>query len=204
MFIFNHQLLLIDIDNVAVGAAVVVATIVGMLVFVAVTQHWFLVRSRVWETAILLIACVTLFRPGLFMDRIVAPHDTLPAPSLFEVVEAAPAGAMVRFRVEDVSPRGDLVQRTVALRLGPAAPADERLLAAGAVIEDRDGRVVVADIRFRSEAERVGLDFGQEVVSVDRPNERPPKELFYFLGLALIAAVWWSQKRRRDASVVAP
>ena len=68
IFIFNNQLLLIGVDNVFYAFVIIAGSIVAMLLFVAATQGWFLVRSRFWETAALFLACFILFRPGFLMD----------------------------------------------------------------------------------------------------------------------------------------
>jgi hypothetical protein len=200
VFIFNHQLLLIDIGNVAHGVTVIAATIAGMLIFVAATQHWFLVRSRIWETAVLLVACFTLFRPGFFMDFVEPPYEILPASAIMTAVDATQPGAVLRLRVAGINLRGDTVERVVALRLDATGEAEARLEAAGLAVGERDGRTVIDDIRFSSEAEKLGLDFGDEILSVEIASGRPPKELFYLLGPALTGLVFWSQKRRRDAA----
>jgi TRAP-type uncharacterized transport system fused permease subunit len=41
--------------------------------FAAGTQGYFLTKSRIWETAALLLVAFTLFRPGFFWDMIYAP-----------------------------------------------------------------------------------------------------------------------------------
>jgi TRAP transporter 4TM/12TM fusion protein len=73
MFIFNTQLLMIGIANWFHLVAVIFAAVVAMLAFAAGTQGYFLTKSRIWETAALLLVAFTLFRPGFFWDMIYAP-----------------------------------------------------------------------------------------------------------------------------------
>ena len=61
IWIFNPQLLLIDIDSVPALISVIVASTVAMLIFAAVTMNWFRVKCRLWEVALLAFACVLLF-----------------------------------------------------------------------------------------------------------------------------------------------
>ena len=51
IWIFNPQLLLIDVDSMPELVSVVVASTVAMLIFAAVTMNWFRVKSRLWEVA---------------------------------------------------------------------------------------------------------------------------------------------------------
>jgi TRAP transporter 4TM/12TM fusion protein len=85
LFIFNNQLLLIDVGW-AEGILVFIVATIAMLVFAAATQGWFFDRLKVWEIPLLLLIAFSLFRPGFWMDRIVAPfNDVAPA----EIVGAA-------------------------------------------------------------------------------------------------------------------
>jgi TRAP-type uncharacterized transport system fused permease subunit len=53
--------------------SVIFAAVVAMLVFAAGTQGFFLTKSRIWETAALLLVAFTLFRPGFWWDMIYPP-----------------------------------------------------------------------------------------------------------------------------------
>ncbi len=64
-FIFNHELLLIGVDNIFRGLAVFAAGLVGMLAFVSATQGWFAVRNRWYEAPVLLAVTVCMLRPDI-------------------------------------------------------------------------------------------------------------------------------------------
>src|SRR3546814_6145175 len=73
LFIFNTQLLLIDVTWWQAVIVFVTATL-AMLMFTAAMQGYFLARSRIYETIALLLVAFTLFRPGFWMDLAVAPY----------------------------------------------------------------------------------------------------------------------------------
>ena len=75
IFIFNTELLLIDIGGVGHFLLVVGCAIIAMGCFVAATQNWLLTRNRWYETVALLLICFTLFRPGFWLDQLQAPFD---------------------------------------------------------------------------------------------------------------------------------
>ena len=54
LFIFNTDLLLIDVGW-GQGIFVFITATIAMLLFAAATQGWFLVRSKLWETVLLLV-----------------------------------------------------------------------------------------------------------------------------------------------------
>ena len=68
-FIFNPALLLIGFDSWWDAAITITASIVGILIFAAASMNWFVTRSRLWESAVLLLVCFTLLRPDWWIDR---------------------------------------------------------------------------------------------------------------------------------------
>jgi TRAP-type uncharacterized transport system fused permease subunit len=88
MFIFNTQLLMIGMANWFHLVAVIFAAVVAMLVFAAGTQGYFLTKSRIWETAALLLVAFTLFRPGFWWDMAYAPSDRKSRPAKLEQMVA--------------------------------------------------------------------------------------------------------------------
>src|SRR5690606_30971208 len=75
LFIFNTQLLLIGLTGPFHLILTIFIAIVAMLVFAAATQGYFLTKTRWYETVALLVVCLTLFRPGLWMDMVAPPFD---------------------------------------------------------------------------------------------------------------------------------
>ena len=45
-------------------------------------------------------------------------------------------------------------------------------------------------------AEKANIDFDQEVLNVQVPNPRPPKQLMFIPALMLLVLVWFLQKGR--------
>ena len=64
VFVFSPQMLLIDIGNWFEGVLIVAMSTIAVLLFAAGSMNWFLTKSRLWESAVLLAACFALFRPA--------------------------------------------------------------------------------------------------------------------------------------------
>src|SRR6516225_940447 len=88
IFIFNTELLLIDVGDVLHLVLVIGCSIVAMGCFVAATQFWLITRNRWYETILLLLICFTLFRPGFWLDRLAPPFETRPAADIVRIAEA--------------------------------------------------------------------------------------------------------------------
>lgn len=199
MFIFNTELLMIGIKGPLHLIVVAATATAAILVFTAAVQGWFLTRNKVWETIAMLLIAFTLFRPGFWMDMIKAPLEEFPAAGIYEIAEGMAPKSQIMLRVTGVDFNGGDVDRTVMLPLGAAGPGVERILAAGLELREEDGRMLIENIGFASPAERQKLDFDWEIVSVRRPADRPPKQLLYIPGLALLGVVTALQRRRARA-----
>lgn len=66
-FVFNHELLLINVHSVLHGIIVLVTGCIGVLAFVSATQGWFATKNRWYETILLLVVTVCMLRPGILV-----------------------------------------------------------------------------------------------------------------------------------------
>ena len=197
IWIFNPLLLLIDIESVAELVVVVLASMTAMLIFAACTMWWFRVRCRAWEVAVMALACFLLFRPDFFMDQLAPEFTPLPAARLYDVARDLPAGGRIVMVIRGQTIEGDDVDKTVALRLGPAGDDGRKRLAdAGVTFVALGDALKTSGVKFGSRARKAGIDQGYEVARIEVPSGRPSPYWFYLPALALIALVWWSQGRR--------
>jgi TRAP transporter 4TM/12TM fusion protein len=203
IFIFNNQLLLIGLDTWLHLAVTVAGALLAMLLFVAATQGHFLVRSRWYETAALLLVCFTLFRPGFWMDLLYPPFAAVPATQIEHLAAAGTPDGFLRLRVAGETLGGKEVEKTVKLHLGTTGSGAERLRRAGIVVRQEDGKVFVDEVVFGSSADKLGLDLDWEIRTIELPAERPYKEWMYLPALLLLGVVVGLQLARR-ARAAAP
>jgi TRAP transporter 4TM/12TM fusion protein len=202
IFIFNTELLLIDIGGVAHFLFVVGCSVVAMGCFVAATQWWLLTWNRWYETMALLLICFTLFRPGYWLDRLQAPFDARPAFDIISVAESVPQGSTLRFRVMSQSRAGEDVEKVVRLTMRSGTTGVERLQRAGLSLSMLGDKVTARLVSFGSEAAKYGLAPGDEVIAVLVPADRPSRYWFALLALLLLAAIVALQRRRLQPKVV--
>ncbi|MBC6405670.1 MAG: TRAP transporter permease [Rhodospirillales bacterium] len=205
LFIFNTELLLIDVDPIQ-GIFVFIVATVAMLLFAAATQGFFLARSRIYESALLLLVAFSLFRPGFWMDMVAAPYEDRPPRELTEAAADTPAGENLRLTVAGLNDVGDPITFVALLPIGDEASGAERLEAAGlTLIDGSDGKVTIDDVGFDSPAAKAGLDWDQEILTVQQPAEQPAKYLIFIPAIAVLAMVAAVQRRRapRDEAVAA-
>ena len=197
MFIFNTELLLIGIESIPHLLVTIAAAVVAMLIFAAATQGYWLVKSRWYETALLLLIAFTLFRPGFWWDEIYPPV-TLESPTKIEQLAAdVPAGGHLMLKAEGMTIDGDMVSKLVRLPLEDGDTGAERLANTGLMLNIGDEKVVVDMVGFASPAQEAGLDFDWEIQGIQVENERPDKQWMMLPAILLLAGLAALQLRRR-------
>jgi TRAP transporter 4TM/12TM fusion protein len=199
LFIFNTDLLLIDVGWFG-GIAVFVTATTAMLLFAAATQGWFFAKNRIWESALLLVAAFSLFRPGFWMDMVSPPYIEREPAAIVEAAENTPQGEALRLRISGFDQLGDPLEFVALLPLPDGASGEERLEAAGLLLRTDGDRTIIDDVSYGSVAQDAGLDWDQEVLRVLRPADQPPKELMFIPALGLVALIVWMQRRRAGAA----
>ncbi|WP_417698246.1 TRAP transporter permease [Psychromonas sp.] len=196
LFIFNTDLLLIDVTWLE-GVFVFIAATIAILIFTAATQGFFLTKSRWYESLLLLLIAFSLFRPGFWMDMIVAPYHQLAATELVQPKSTIESGAAVRFWVDGVDGVGNERTFLVTMTLGQGADISERLAEVGIELINKDGKIIVDYVGYDSPAEQAGLTFDQVITLVETPQVQPIKQLIYIPTFALLALVMIIQRRRK-------
>ncbi len=201
VFIFNPEMLLINITSIYHGVEVVAVSMIAILLFSAATMNWFVTRSRWWETAILLVACFCLFRPDWWLNQASPPFQERPPAELMTKLASAPDNERIAFTVEGTSLEGDDVRKTVSLKLEKPKPdAAERLRDIGLTLSGPPETPTITNVTFGSYAERVGLEPGFRIVSVRAPNPDRPSVWWVYLPALLLTGLVALNQRRRSAA----
>ena len=196
LFIFNTDLLLIDVDFWH-GVLIFLVATLAMLIFAAATQGYFIVRSRWYESLLLLVVAFTLFRPGFWMDRLHDPYQDIAPTALVQALGDVAADSQLRLQVLGENEVGDPRRFTLLLPVPEGASGEERLQALGLQLIEEDGRLLVDNVAFGSLAAQLGLEFDQQILAVRAPTDRWTKEWMWLPGLALLGLLVWLQWRRR-------
>jgi len=208
LFIFNTQLLMIGIDNVFSFLLVVISSIIAILLFAAATQGYWLVKSRWWETLLLLFVAFMLFRPGYFWNKIDPPYENLPGTQIFEIAEAMSPGQSIRFVVEGETLEGVQRSYTFLLPLADGISGMEKINNTGLYLDDLFGDMEVAmvmpgmsnnrAINKQVESIRVaGVDSGWIVTSIQTERDTLPKQIVFIPALILLSLIAMIQFRRK-------
>ena len=69
VFLFNHELLLIGVENIWHALVVIVTSLIGILVFTAATQRWFINKLRWYEVIVFLIISLSFLAPEFVLNK---------------------------------------------------------------------------------------------------------------------------------------
>ncbi|QDC09155.1 TRAP transporter fused permease subunit [Oceanicola sp. D3] len=204
VFIFNTDLLLIDVTWVQ-GIIVFIVATIGILVFTAATMNFFLVRNRIYETVALLVIAFALFRPGFFMDQIQPPFADIEPAGFEQAVGEADVGDTLRVVVS--GPDFDTLEMkdtTLVLQVPEGDDAAARVEAMGFLMVPEEGRMYLDEPAFGSPiAEDLSsFDFygddRVEITAVRAPVHGLPKELIFIPALLLLGLIAFLQHRRKE------
>ncbi len=197
LFIFNTDLLLIDVDFWH-GVLIFIVASIAMLIFAAGTQGYFLVRSRWYESVLLLLIAFTLFRPGFWMDLVHDPYRDIEPAQLVQALGEVEEGSQLRLRIRGEDAVGDPREFALLLPVPDGPTGEARMEKLGLLTYEENDKLLIDSVTFGSPAAEAGLEFDQEIMLVRAPTERWPKELMWLPGLLLFALVVWLQRQRRE------
>ena len=202
LFIFNTDLLLINVGLVD-GIFVFIVATVAMLLFAAGTQGYFISKSRLWESVALVLIAFTFFRPGFWLNYVQPEFVPADPKEIVEIAKAQPADAGLRVEVEGENVDGKVISKILVLPLGPKAEGADRLAKGGIEVIIDKGKVLVDNVLPDTPAADAKVDLDWQVKSINLPNERMPKQLFYIPAALLLILVWFLQRRRATQAVAA-
>lgn len=197
LFIFNTDLLLIDVTFMQ-GIVIFVVSTIAMLIFAAATQGFMVTRNRWYESMVLLLIAFTLFRPGFWMDMIHDPYESVPPAQFVEALGNADEDSTLRLEIAGVDAYGDPMTTYMTLPVPDGETGQERLDNLGMDLLVKDGRAIVDMVAYGSQAKELGFDFDQEIIEVLSPVDRWTKELMWIPAFLIFGLIVLMQRRRRD------
>lgn len=203
LFIFNAELLLVGVDTILGGIWVFIKATIAILIFTAGLQGFFVVRSRIYESVMLILVAFTLFRPGFWVDQINPPYLSDEATRIDRIFADANVGDTLKLHLEGANAYGELAKSVAFVTIGEgAASGVARLEDFGLILRQEGGRVFVDDVLFDSQAEKERIDFDFEITAVDVPQEQMHRYWMYIPALLVFLFVVTAQRTRKRSQTV--
>ncbi len=202
LFIFNTDLLLIDV-GLAKAVVVFCVSLVAMLLFAAATQGYFIAKSRMWESGLLLVIAFMLFRPDFMLDQVAEKYTTASGPAAITLMDDQPDGAALRLVVEGPDFDNGRIRKTT---IEVPAIAGDALTALGdqglSVLEEGDQLLLDEPFPGTPHFDSLGTEYDfygdtpVTITKVEVENDRMPKEIFFLPAFLLLAGLVLIQRRR--------
>jgi TRAP-type uncharacterized transport system fused permease subunit len=183
VFLFNHELLLIGIENIWHGLIVILTSLIGILVFTSATQGWFINKLRWYEIIIFLIISVSLLSPEFVLNKFYPKYDYQ---NIYKInsVKLDPTKE-VRFKVIRPSPYGERYKLFVIDKntFGEEYNIEEY----GINIIKKDDKIVVDNLKWNGKAKKNGFEIDDYISEFKIENSnRPNKSIIYPIALILL------------------
>lgn len=199
MFVFNTKLIMIGITGPLDFVITVVAGCAAMTVFAAGSMGWFVVRSRLWESVVLVAATVPLICPDPFLDMISPKYRVVPLGAVVSELDSQPVGRPVRLTLEGADLFGKQTRKIVEVQVQESFMLSDRFRSFGIVLSDQmdDRGLALRDVVLGSKADRAGIQPDWRVTALRLQQDQLPRELIFLFPLFLTGGVAVIQSRRR-------
>lgn len=194
-FLFNHELLLIGVENVWHALTVIITSLVGILVFTSATQGWFFNKLRWYEIVVFLFISISLLSPEFVLNKFYPKYNYKDINQI-QLLELDPKKE-VRFKVTRPSEYGERYKLFVIEK--NTFETKYNLDDYGISLIKDNKRIVVDTLKWNGEAKKSGFETGDFISEFKIENlDRPNKGIVYPLAILLLIIFGYLNYRRKD------
>jgi len=195
VFLFNHELLLIGIENIWHALLVIVTSLIGILIFTAATQRWFFNKLQWYEIIVFLFISISLLAPEFVLNKFYPKYNYKDINQI-QLLELDPKKE-VRFKVTRPSEYGERYKLFVIEK--NTFETKFNLDEYGISLIQEEKRIVVDTLKWNGKAKKSGFETGDfisefKVENLDRPNKR----IIYPLAILLLIIFGYLNYRRKE------
>ncbi len=194
VFLFNHELLLIGIENIWHAFTVIITSLVGILVFTSATQGWFINKLRWYEIVVFLIISISLLSPEFVLNKFYPKYDYVDFKNINQI--SFNPKKELRFKVTRVTEYGDRYKLFVIDK--DTFETEYNIEDYGINIIQENEKYVVDTIKWNGKAKMSGFETGDYISELKIENqERPSKFLIYPIAIFLLFIFGYLNYRRK-------
>ena len=194
VFLFNHELLLIGIENIWHGLLVIITSLTGILVFTSATQGWFINRLRWHEVIIFLLISISLLAPEFVLNKFYPKYNYKDINEIHSIM--LDPNKEARLKVTRPSNYGERYKLFVIKK--NTFETKYNLEQYGISLIRGENRVIVDTLQWNGKAKKDGFETGDyisefKIENVDRPN----KGIIYPIAILLLIIFGYLNSRRK-------
>ncbi|WP_415286491.1 TRAP transporter permease [Candidatus Pelagibacter sp. Uisw_104] len=195
VFLFNHELLLIGIENVWHGLVVIITSLIGILVFTSATQAWFINRLRWYEIIIFLLISISLLAPEFILNKFYPKYNYMDINKIH--LMKVDFNKEARFKVTRPSNYGERYKLIVIKK--NTFETEYSLEQYGLSLIREENRVIVDTLQWNGSAKKSGFETGDYISEFKIENaDRPNKGIIYPIAILLLIMFGYLNYRRKE------
>jgi len=193
VFLFNHELLLIGVENVWHALLVIATSLIGILVFTAATQAWFINRLRWYEIIVFLVISISFLSPDFVLNKFYPKYNYLDLSQIQNL--KFDTNKETRIKVTRVSEYGERYKLFVIEK--NTFENQFNLEEYGISLTKENNNIIVDTLKWNGQAKKAGLELGDYISELKTENlNRPDKKFVYPIALFLLLIFGYLNKRR--------
>ena len=198
VFLFNHELLLIGIENIWHGLIVIITSLVGILVFTSATQGWFISKLRWYEIIVFLFISLSLLAPEAVLNKFYPKFEQQQL-SVEKIVPLSfEANREVHIKVTRPSEYGDRYKLFVINK--KSFNQNFNIQDYGIDLTEENNKIIINKVKWNGLAKKSGIEIGDIISNFKVENlDRPNKAIVYpFALLFLFGFGYFNYKRKEN------
>ena len=195
VFLFNHELLLIGVENIWHALLIIATSLIGILIFTAATQGWFINKLRWYEIIIFLLISISFLSPDFVLNKFYPKYNYLELDKI-ENVKLDPKKE-VRIKITRLSEYGERYKLFVIEKNTFDSEFNLDKYVINLIKENK--KILVDNIKWNGMAKKSGIEMGDYITEFKIENEnRPDKKIVYPIALFLLLVFGYLNKRRTN------
>jgi len=195
VFLFNHELLLIGIENIWHALVVIITSLTGILVFTSATQGWFINKLRWYEITVFLLISISLLSPEFVLNKFYPKYNYKDINEI-HLIKLNP-NKEARFKVTRPSSYGERYKLFVINK--NTFEVEFSLEEYGIDLIKEDNKIVVNTLQWNGKAKKSGFEIGDYISEFKIENlDRPNKRIVYPIAILLLLIFGYINYRRKE------
>ena len=193
VFLFNHELLLIGIENIWHALIVIITSLMGILVFTSATQGWFINKLRWYEVIIFLLISISLLSPEFVLNKFYPKYNHININEINEV--RLDPKKEVHFKITRITEYGERYKLFVINK--NSFENNYSIEEYGMKIIKENEKYIVDTLQWNGKAKKSGFEMGDYIKEFKIENaNRPSKTIIYPLAILLFLIFGYLNSKR--------
>ena len=195
VFLFNHELLLIGIENIWHGLIVIITSLIGILVFTSATQGWFINKLKWYEIIIFLVISISLLSPDFVLNKFYPKYNYEEITKINSM--KLDSTKEIQIKITRPSLYGERYKLFV---ISKNTFEDKFTLEDyGITLIKQDDKIVIDNLKWNGEAKKSGFEMGDYISEFKIENsDRPSKNIVYPIAILLLVVFGYFNLKRKE------